>query len=272
VDQSAPWHLFRQQWMRLYPCILALEQQQEQPLHVPNTLLQHSCRGDSTSTTAAGLLTEIVTILRTVPHHEHEEEDEPAVFPRVESPTEVQAAETAAAIVLTGWDLRFKDSDDVDEHAVIECVFCLSRQPLVRPPASFSVEDLGDDDDASSLPLTKRRRTVVSSFSQWNAAHRYYCPWVCGFHHGSAGRSGAAGAGGAAETSVASRPLPRPLWQILADRLLATAPVVSHQQQQHNATEERQQPVTEIHRMLRAGVSSQRLTNLLLPPKGLTPK
>lgn len=207
VEQWAPWPLFRQRWMKLYPLVLALDH----ALDAPEQLLMYGDGGDSLIGT---LLARLVGLLSAIDVSSNWTDP----LPSLDTLAETRAAETTAAMVLTGWDLRRADGSG--EKDTVECVLCLSCQPLVRPSS------VGD-----GSPEAKRRKTVTSQWNQPVAGHRYYCPWVCGFPC-------------AGSDHQTTRP---PLWQILADRLLAPRP-----SDDANA-------VTEIHKMLRAGVSSQRV-------------
>lgn len=143
---------------------------------------------------------------------------------------DAQTTTAAAALVLTGWDLSEsrEDGDDGEGSsnsvAAIECSFCLSCQALVRSNPVSQEE-----------PQRKRRHT-----SKWNHpvdAHRYYCPWICGM-------------ASASESSTASA---APFWRLLADKLLS-----DHEVEGSDGTDTAVS-ATEIHKLLKAGVSSRRM-------------
>lgn len=223
VEHSAPWPLFRQRWLNLYPRVVAFNY----PLDVPTYMLYYGTKSDSATTLLKRLVGRLLSF-----DDDGDAEPLPSV-PSIETPDEIEASESASALVLTGWDLRCNDNEE--SSAAVECIFCLSRQPLTRIAVVVGT-NLEDES-----PQAKRRRVMSSKWNQPITAHRYYCPWVCGFPTTTVGGNC---------DSITTTP---PLWQILADRLLAP------QQPDTNA-------LVEIHKLLRAGVSSRRMKLSPLKP------
>jgi hypothetical protein len=143
--------------------------------------------------------------------------------------------EMAAAFLLTGWNIKEERGEGMEESesaadetaasAVrLECDACLACA-IASPSAAKDGEE----------PARKKRRITDRNV----AAHRYYCPWICGFPCGTR------------EEKKPSTTMP--LWKVLADRWLAP-----DEDEAHPASR------LEVYKMLRAGLSSQHL------PKDLT--
>jgi C3HC zinc finger-like/Rsm1-like len=135
-----------------------------------------------------------------------------------EAPFEKNVEETAISLTLTGWELQPADTAE----ASLCCSFCSVRQSLVK------ISPVADTDS----PATKRQR--LPSPSRWNQpleAHRYYCPWICVCFQST-----------------------KPLWQVLADRLLARPDLSSVDQDWSH-----------MHKLLKAGISSKRIKSSSKP-------
>jgi C3HC zinc finger-like len=242
VEQACPWLMFRQKWLQVYPHVSEIKQS----VQLPDKLLYF--RNESSESTKT-ILNRILDTLQNMEVDDGEDTTKFQFLRNLKTPIEIQAAETAAALVLTGWEIcQCNDavcSDTTSSVGAIppivsiECIFCLSKHPLTQPST--------DTDVSSPQQPTKRQRTIPSLWNEPFAAHRYYCPWVCGFPLTCDD-----------DNKNLTTPTPVPLWQILADRLM-TPPMVRGDTQNHDT-----QSVITIHQQLRAGVSSLRYTNLVV--------
>jgi len=163
-------------------------------------------------------------------------DDDDNNLPTMQLRPELKTATTAAAaLVLTGWDLKRQDGEPEGEGlattstAAVECSFCLSCQPLLAT-SPVSQEE----------PQRKKRRHVSTKWNHPVDAHRYYCPWICGMPS-------------AAASTIAAEATP--FWRLLADNLLCDRQVETEQ----NSGTSETLPGTEIHKLLKAGVSSRRI-------------
>jgi hypothetical protein len=124
---------------------------------------------------------------------------------------EKKAAVIAIAQVLTGWDVCQQSP------SCLECAFCLSQINLEEP-------------ECSALEERSKRQRVTPRFYDPLACHRYFCPWVRGL--------------------AIQDQTNRPLWQILADRLLAPPPKISFADSM---------PWVDAHKILQDGISSKKI-------------
>jgi hypothetical protein len=126
---------------------------------------------------------------------------------------EQKSAVIAIAQVLTGWDVCQQSP------SCLECVFCLSQINLEQQ----------EPDCSTSEDRSKRQRvTPRLCTSMVLDSHRYFCPWVRGL-------------------AIQDKDN-RPLWQVLADRLLAPpkpSPAADSM------------PWIHVHNILQEGISSK---------------
>ena len=215
-------------------------------------------------------------------------------LPNMNTPKEIQDAEITIALIITGWDLQvLPDEDDVvvvgtdtaspmKRHPIttphIHCIFCLSRQPLINcssnttvPPERWPNESTVQNDTAGS---NKRQRTtsqLAPVSSQWNQpymAHRYYCPWVCGFPLTTQLPDTIDNGYPVPTIDPASAwtdntlPFSLPLWQVLTNRLLMEAQIQPHTDNDdngnNNSNDTMIQNFLSIHQQLRSSISPLR--------------
>jgi hypothetical protein len=197
---------------------------------------------------------------------------------------EIQMAEMVVAIIITGWDLYYEEKSVVHHHKddvgmvdnvslpqtvpYMQCLFCLSRQPVPvidhnnsnshnhnsKLPTDHNTN--GSDDDNNNNNKRQRTNNIPSTISsKWNQpymAHRYYCPWVCGFpmtkctnttgtdttNTNSTDRTKSPSVMeptmGIATGPTSTFTFSLPLWQVMTNRLLMEAQM---QQQQNQCNE-----------------------------------
>jgi C3HC zinc finger-like len=203
VEQPSPFSIFSQKWRQFYKHLLALS---ETPVQLPDAVIQFA---PGTSFAGVTLLTRLVNLMQI-------EEGAKITLVDVDRAPNRTATEAAVALVLLGWDMLFSDGSDTTPPS-IHCIFCLAQHPLIT------------EDSNPSLTRKRPRDAVFSLWHQPWAAHRYYCPWVCGFPQ--TGRSATT----------------QPLWEILAARLLQTG-----------RDDDSDPPFSAVRQQIRAGVSPVR--------------
>lgn len=163
------------------------------------------------------------------------------------STTDLSSAKAAAALVLTGWSLQVKNNREVDaardnnQFVTVACSLCLASQILLPLTA---VAALNATSHAFGHDEERRRKRPRCSANGWNRpldAHRYYCPWVCGMVVASASEYAT------------------PFWQIAAENLERNIDTVSSQISMEGESAQHPDSFVEIHQLLRAGLSSQRI-------------
>jgi C3HC zinc finger-like len=292
VEQIRPWNSFIQKFIRLFPYIHQLDTSNCHSNILPDHIQFYYHDKNSTSSSSSSppqqltsLLSRLVTCMYQQHELQHQQNDDSPTstrnttsrLPNMDTPKEMQVAEITIALIITGWDLQ---ESDVDKGAVavetvatphIHCIFCLSRQRLIdHSNPSFLVPDQNNNN--------KRQRTNVpassSITSQWNQpymAHRYYCPWVCGFpltrRVGSGDDTNRPPSIDTASTVTGNTlTFSLPLWQVLTNRLLIEGQQIpqhkenddneaNYHDNNHNNNNTMIQNFLSIHEQLRSSIS-----------------
>jgi len=154
-------------------------------------------------------------------------------------------ADLAVALTLCGWyRCPTKDISAVDVSA--ECPFCLSRFDVTGAGGASKEGVPAEGASEEHQPPHKRRRTTKPPSNPLDA-HRYYCPYACGFP-----------VDGATEAT--------PLWRSLAERLLKSAATAASSSSPADAgaaavtsasglPDDAAEAYLDIHRMLRCSLS-----------------
>jgi hypothetical protein len=293
VEQISPWWIIVLKFKQLFPHIInVLVQNPSINIVVPDHILYYdkdSNSGNNEATkandTTSNLFNRLVSMLKhrndTTDGDKDDTNNISAVDTLIELPTasssiEWKAAEITMAILITGWDLKTLDMytnvtppdpnyNATGAHTSIHCIFCLSCQPIIPTlkPSFDNVEIL------ELLHSKKRQRstTTATLYSEWNQpyiAHRYYCPWVCGFPITTKPNKNSSNDKLVLNNTV-------PLWQIVTNRLLQQETKLTK-----NKTNEQQEPnevsytnVLHIHQQLQNSISpklstiTKRKTNFL---------
>jgi len=147
--------------------------------------------------------------------------------------------ELAVALVLFGWcctstsNIEGSDKDDRDTSSTgtslpslsAECPFCLSLLTLPPPTLPEELDYNSSANDSSSQsegrPERPRKRQKTQQHQQHRSvltAHRYYCPYTCGFQLANDNTIDT----GTTGHRKPSKPPFRPIWESLVMWLLAT--------------------------------------------------
>lgn len=173
-------------------------------------------------------------------------------------PNYLSSAKAAVALVLTGWSLQVKNNRDADadhdknQTVTVVCSLCLESQillPLTATETSSLTSPAFNQDEE------RRRKRQRCSSNGWNRpldAHRYYCPWVCGMVVATA-----------LETAT-------PFWKIVAHNIERNIGPPGTQIGMEGESAQQPDSSVEIHQLLRAGLSSQRIDLRILKSKSTT--
>jgi hypothetical protein len=216
LERSDARSQFFQYWYEVYTVILPLDQ----PLVAADSEFLDQCEHDGLPP-SSNLLSHLFQIIKMESLVEVGK-----LIKMPETVAQLQAAETAVAVALMGWDLIRTSTDNEDERAAMTCALCLSCQPLVSVTTS---DDVRVD---MAIHRDKRRKTIESKWNQPFFAHRYYCPWVCGLPQRA--------------EILENGPA---LWKTMLDHVLYPKPLLGT---------ESNDAVVNIHKVLRSGISSKR--------------
>jgi C3HC zinc finger-like len=293
VEQTTPWRMCIQKFQRMYPYIL---ERTHQPIRIPDFIRYYKeSDNDTTGTTTfdADTNSHVVTpssstcVLRRLVHmfqsrtsddgHVDDDDDDDDGDPQqqqrqhtalqsISTPMQLQAAETTMALIITGWDLNCDTTNAGTHlnnaeghtssivksvpHRYIKCIFCLSQQYLT----DTSVPSVA----AAAVPTNQRPRTTIPQ-SQWDEpyiAHRYYCPWVCGFPMTSSVVNDITNTNPVSQ-SLKCATMSEPSWQIVINRLL-TEPQPQHMKNDLETIDTIIHNVLHIQEQLRTSISPLR--------------